>query len=354
MSQLSTFYPNLITAADIGVGTASNVTFASIQNTPIGSTTPNTGVFSGLTAPAYNMTSGGAVVLGVSPTTTALGAGAINIQANRNAATQVASAQDGIAIGNRATASAVNQSLAETIAIGFSSTASGNYSTCVGGRSTATNTYACAFGHEARAGGSSGVIALGDRTLVNGTSSIAIGTQSVASGNYAIALGPTCTAGSERSIMIGSFQSHSIPYGVGIHAVPTVRAQFATLPFSAAYWGGTTTDATANVELFLDATSANRLTLTTNTALIADILIIGNSTASSKSYWASRRVAIRRDTGNVALIGAVEGTESGSTASTPWSFTIDADTATQSLRIRVTGEASTSITWRASAFYRLV
>jgi hypothetical protein len=55
MSNLSTFYKPAITRADLGVGTANNVTFASIQNTPIGSTTPaaitgTTGTFSTLTA----------------------------------------------------------------------------------------------------------------------------------------------------------------------------------------------------------------------------------------------------------------------------------------------------------------
>ena len=55
MSQLSTFYPNPITAAELGVGAANNVTFGSIQNTPIGSTTASTGAFTSLsTAPAAN------------------------------------------------------------------------------------------------------------------------------------------------------------------------------------------------------------------------------------------------------------------------------------------------------------
>jgi hypothetical protein len=334
MSQLSTFYPNLITAADIGVGTASNVTFASIQNTPIGSTTPNTGVFTALTAPAYNMTSGGAVVLGVSPTTTAVGSGSINIQPSRSVATQVASNS-------------------ESIAIGLNSQASGLNSTCVGGRSTATNTYSTALGHDADAT-QSGALALGDRTLSSTAGGIAIGSQASATNDRAVVVGEQASCAAQFGISVGAFVSTTGISAVSLNASSTLRAQFSTLPFRAVYWGGTTTDATANVELFLDATSANRLTLANNTALVADILIIGNSTASSKSYWASRRVAIRKDTGNVALIGAVEGTESGSTASTPWSFTIDADTTNQALRIRVTGEASTSITWRASAFYRLV
>jgi hypothetical protein len=50
MANLSTYYPAPITAADLGLGVASNATFGSIQNTPIGSTTPAAGTFTTLTA----------------------------------------------------------------------------------------------------------------------------------------------------------------------------------------------------------------------------------------------------------------------------------------------------------------
>jgi hypothetical protein len=49
MSNLSTFYKPAITRADLGLGTANNVTFASIQNTPIGSTTAAAGNFTTFT-----------------------------------------------------------------------------------------------------------------------------------------------------------------------------------------------------------------------------------------------------------------------------------------------------------------
>jgi hypothetical protein len=49
MANLSTYYPAPITAADLGLGVASNATFGSIQNTPIGSTTPAEGTFTTLT-----------------------------------------------------------------------------------------------------------------------------------------------------------------------------------------------------------------------------------------------------------------------------------------------------------------
>ena len=242
----------------------------------------------------------------------ARGSGAVCIGPDRNSATQVASGARAVSVGSRATSS---------------------------------NTNAAALGYLARA---------------TNVYSIAIGGETQSSGNAAIAIGAAAIAQGSQSICIGIYDALGTSPTVsgvnacGINQSSSLRAEFATFPFRSVYWGGTTTDATANVELFLDSASANRLTLANNTALVANILIVGNSPTTSKSYWASRRVAIRKDTGNVALIGAVEGTESGSTVSTPWSFTIDADTTNQALRIRVTGEAATNITWRANAFYRVV
>jgi hypothetical protein len=260
-------------------------------------------------ASSFN-TGGGAFSMGLAPTTTALGANAVTIQATRSNAANVASGTSGIAIGQDSKASGI---------------------ACIG------------LGRTAQTGTGSGAVAIGDDAQTSSNWGIAIGPQTRGNADSAIAVGLSSTASGINSVAIGRSQAASL------------RGQFAVGSFNAVYWGGTTTDATANVELFLDSTSANRLTVADNTALVADILIIGNSTASSKSFWASRRVAIRKDNGgNVALIGAVSGTEGGSTASTPWDFTIDADTATQSLRIRVTGEAATNITWRANAFYRVV
>ena len=130
----------------------------------------------------------------------------------------------------------------------------------------------------------------------------------------------------------------------------------ATRPFNSVYWGGTTTDATANVELNLDAAATNRMTIAANTAVIADILLIANSTGAGKALSARRAVAIRRDgSNNTSLIGSVEtnGTDQN-TGSPTWSFTIDADDTNEALRIRVTGAASETVVWRAVAFYRVV
>jgi hypothetical protein len=58
MANLSTYYPAPITAADLGLGAGSNATFGSIQNTPIGNTTPAAGTFTTLTATDSSLTFG--------------------------------------------------------------------------------------------------------------------------------------------------------------------------------------------------------------------------------------------------------------------------------------------------------
>lgn len=304
----------------------------------------------------------GAFIVGPSPDGTSVGgnprgSGAICIQTSRSAATQVASTTDSIAIGNRSTSSS---SIGESIAIGAASSATGQYATCVGGRAVASNTYSCAFGHDSDATGQSGSVALGDRTLASQTSSIAIGTQSQATGDYAIAIGAQATAAGSRSISIGAFLSHNIVNACGISATPTVRAEFATLPFSAVYWGGTTTDNTANVELNLDNTATNRMVIPANTMIVADLLIAANqagvANSTAKAMFCKRTVAIRRDNANsTVLVGEVQAIGNDQFLNAPtWSISIDADDTNEALRVRVTGATGETVTWRVTAFYRVV
>jgi hypothetical protein len=302
----------------------------------------------------------GAFIVGPKPDGTstggnARGSGAICIQTSRTAATQVASTTDSIAIGNRSTSSS---SLGESVAIGPATTASGSYSTCVGGRATATNTYACALGHDADAT-FTGATALGNRTSATNTDSIAIGTSASCSGAYSVSIGRDQSVTATSAFQFGSFLgANSALYSCGFNTVPSVRAQFATLPFSAVYWGGQTTDGTANVELNLDATATNRMTIAANTAVLADIYVVARQTDNSRFLAARRWVAIRRDgSNNTALIGAVQTIETDQSEGSPtWTFTIDADdtAAVETLRVRVTGTASQTVNWRVMALYRVV
>jgi hypothetical protein len=260
----------------------------------------------------------GAMYVGLAPTTTALGSNAVNIQSARSAATRVASGANAIAIG---------QALA-----------SGGRAVAIGG--TANNQ---ATGQDSIAIGNARATALNSVALGGGDNTSATATGSVAIGD----------CGNDK----GATGVNSAAITTGDIGNASLRAQFATRPFSAVYWGGSTTDATANVEINLDAAATNRMTIAANTMVIADIMIGGNSTAGGKASFWHYHVAIRRDgSNNTSLVGAAEqiGTTQAFGSPSGWGVTIDNDDTNESLRVRVTGEASTTITWRAVAFYRVI
>jgi hypothetical protein len=275
-------------------------------------------------------------IVGPKPDGTALGGDArglraINIALERNDATSVASGIDAVAIGNR-------------------STASGARSTALGLLARATNTDSVAVGYACQAGS-------------GGTTASSFGTNSNASATGSLALGNTVTASAQDSVAIGSYDANDTNLiatairCVGLNAIANMRGMLATRPFNAVYWGGQTTSDTANVELNLDATATNRMTIAANTAVIADISLIARRTDNSKFLAARRWVAIRRDgSNNTALIGGVQTIETDQSEGSPtWTFTIDADdtASVESLRVRVTGAASETVNWRVCAIYRV-
>ncbi len=194
----------------------------------------------------------------------------------------------------------------------------------------------------------------------SGTESLCLGLNARATGTRSIRIGKDGLADFDNAIAIGNAAGTSAQNAValGDNVSGNLRSCFFTRPFNSVYWGGSTTDATANVQLNLDAGSVgDRFTIASNTLVIADILVGGNSTAGGKASFWHYHVAIRRDgSSNTSIVGAVEqiGTTQEFGSPSGWGVTIDADDSTESLRVRVTGEASTTITWRATAFYRVV
>jgi hypothetical protein len=274
-------------------------------------------------------------IVGPKPDGTAVGGDArglraINIAMSREASTEVASGQDSIAIGTR-------------------SSATGSYGTAVGRLARANATSATAIGHS---------------TNVTNNAGTAIGENSSVTGLNGTAIGNTVAAGGQDAVAIGSYDANDTNAiatairCVGLNAIANLRGMLATRPFNAVYWGGQTTSDTANVELNLDATATNRMTIAANTAVIADIYVIARRTDNSKFLAARRWVAIRRDgSNNTALIGGVQTIETDQSEGSPtWTFTIDADdtASVESLRVRVTGAASETVNWRVCAIYRVV
>jgi phage gp37-like protein len=265
----------------------------------------------------------GSMFIGLAPSTTALGTGAINIQTARGAATRVASNTNSIAIGNEVTAS------------GDSATAIGNGTNC-----SASGTRAIAIG----------------RGLASGNDSICISTSVYdATSANAIAMG-FGAARATAAVSIGGLEILSSGVNaVGLNANANLRGMFGALPFNVVYWGGSTTNATATV-LNLDATATSRFTIAANTALAVDILLVARRSDTADKWLVARRfLGIRRDgSNNTALIGTVQTLGTDQSAGSPtWTFALTADDTNEALQLEVTGAASETIQWRATAFYRV-
>ena len=109
-----------------------------------------------------------------------------------------------------------------------------------------------------------------------------------------------------------------------------------------------TTDATATVARTntSSAATSNQLTLPTNSAMVFTGTVVANVTSGGNTHAWQFRGAIKRGSGNVALVGTPSiddiAYDSGASA---WSFAISADTTNQALAVTVTGQASTTIRW---------
>jgi phage gp37-like protein len=201
-------------------------------------------------------------------------------------------------------------------------------------------------------------IAIGERATASNSGTIAIGYSGpVASGDEAIAIGRAASATAGSSAAFGRLTSVSgvAATAVGSGVSATLRAQFATLPFSTVYWGGQTTNATPLI-LNLDATATSRFTIAASTALAVDILLVARRSDTQDKWLVARRfLGIRRDgSNNTSLIGSVQtlGTDQ-SDGSPSWTFALTADDTNEALQLEVTGAASETIQWRATAFYRV-
>jgi hypothetical protein len=244
---------------------------------------------------ANPLTRSGAFAIGVQPTTTALGSNSVTIRPTGNA-NQVAGGSNAVCIG-----SSVRVEGSASVGIGFSGTSQSN-ANCTG----------VGTDHQCYAASTT---AIGQSSIANSVNSTAIGTGANASG----------------------------------------RGAFSTRCFDSVYWGGQTTNATPLI-LNLDATATNRFTIAASTALAVDILLVARRSDTQDKWLVARRfLGIRRDgSNNTSLIGSVQTLGVDQSAGSPtWTFALTADDTNEALQLEVTGAASETIQWRATAFYRV-
>jgi hypothetical protein len=274
----------------------------------------------------------GALIAGPKPDGTAVGGNArgskaICLVGDRSAATQVASGADSVAIGRRATAVGANaisisgnaSGANNCIAIGSSSTASGNQSIAIGTDSSVT------------ASGDRAVCIGGQFTTASGTGSVAViggGAQAAVSAQYA-----------------GVFAGHAAVadrIGMNAHAVGAFavngdvqRARFVLRR--------KTTNNTAT-ELLLD--SSTRLTIPSGKVVAMTINIAGVSSTGAAVAHYIRQYALKNVAGTTSQVYAPVTIGTDNAAGT--SISLSANDTNDALNVSVTGIAAETWRWVAS------
>ncbi len=297
----------------------------------------------------------------------ARGASAIDLQPVRGAVTQVASGANAtIAGGLNNTGSGARSAIGG----GTTNIASGAAATVGGGN---TNT---ASDVEATVGGGANNVASGaDSTVAGGTTNVATGVSSAIGGggsNTTAGLNATVPGGSANSASasysfatgrdnIASGTNASVPGGFRATAYLTGQEATANGRFainadaqsSRLIWRIGTTDATANVEMFLDGGSARAVIPSETTWAFFIMGVARRDTGTSISFEV--KGAIQNNAGSVSLVAAVVASvvaDGTGTALTIANFVVDADDPNNALRIRVTGIIAQN--WRWVAHARLV
>jgi len=253
----------------------------------------------------------------------ARGANAIDLQAYRTAASQVASAVRSTVVGNSNRASG-----SFSAAVGSGCQATGLFATAVGSNATAAQ-YGAALGYDVDAG----------------TTAVVVGAQSSASGYASVALGNACVASQWGAVATG-FVAKADRVGMRAHAHDRFAASGDSQRVDFGLYAKTT-DATPQTMLLGETYNTTaQLTIASGKILHATVQVIGSKSDGSAIAIYQRQVAIANVGGTTALVGSVNTIGSDTAAST--SLSITADNTNDSLKIEVTGIAAETWRWFAS------
>jgi hypothetical protein len=295
----------------------------------------------------------------------ARGTSAVDLQPVRGAATQVASGANSIIPGGfNNTASGV-----ASVAVGTDNLVSGDGSSSLGNANTVSGDGAVALGNTNAVTGVGGAALGGTGATVDATNygTTVGGSFNTASGDYSVAMGRLCIVEKEASIAMGlgclvdQFGDYALAsgnrskanlysqraHGSGVFTDPG-DAQTADLVFRIA-----TTDATANVEMFLDGgTNPWRATMIDFGSWGFHILTVARNLSNGLSaVWESKGGIKRPLAGPGSLIGTVDHAlicDDGEGWMIAGAVVVDYDNPNVALRIRVTGAIATDIRWVSS------
>lgn len=271
----------------------------------------------------------GALIAGPKPDGTATGGNArgdnaICMVSGRNAATQVSSG-------------------AQSIAIGYRATASGQFSVALG-NSTASGQYGVALGQATAS--SVNTFATGTSATASGQYSAAIGRSISASGNYSYVLGNFSSATSDSGFALGG-EARADRLGMFAYSVSGVSGEGTSQ--RAWFFLRQKTTTNSAVELTLNgavAGATNRLTIPSGKYLTGTINIAGIKSDGTAAASYIRQFSIKNVAGTTSLVGTVNTIGTDQAAST--SISITANDTNDALKVDVTGITSETWRWVAS------
>lgn len=275
------------------------------------------------------------------------GRGAVDLQTQRTAATQVASGASSFVAGVNNTASG-----SQAVAMGFGSTASGAQSFAMG-NSTASSSYSTAMGSGNASGNYS--TAMGASSTASATSTTAMGS-SVASGSYATAMGASSASGFSSTAMGQSSAQGSFSFASGY----SLAAQIGKFTHNGSVFSTTgdsqtgmlvvraSTTTNTTVVLTSDGTGAgttNQLIASTNRAIAFTGELIGKQSGSAniaaykiEGTLVNNAGTVTMPTGTLTLIG----TDDITLDTAP---TLAADNTNKGLTVTSGAKTTTNIRW---------
>ncbi len=280
----------------------------------------------------------------------ARGSKAIDLQIDRAANTQVASGANSVIAGGQNNTASGAQA---TVAGGVGNLASGVNSAIGGGTANIASglNSSVPAGATNTASGISSAVFSGNSNTASGQGSVACGESNSATATDASALGGIANVASgDASVVLGGFQGKAQLFGEIAHSsgkfVAVGDAQSSELIYKVL-----TTDATANVEAFIGP-AGQRAVMNDFGSWAFHIIVVARNIATDLSAVWQSVGGVRRNAGPMTAIGTIVTTltaNDGEAWMNAGNVVVDADSATLSLRIRVTGAAATNIRWVAHA-----
>jgi len=260
-----------------------------------------------------------------------------------------ASGQDSFAAAGADNSGTYGAQAPSSIAIGYLSQSTGNYSAAFGAGATATGTSSVAIGSYQYGG-----------PTASGASSVVIGQ------NYSLS-NPTSSGAGSVSIQDGSSTSSTATNSMAVQGgATTIIGQYAygggdsggTSQMSAYLYRIMTTDATATVMTTNRNTTAppttgstnNQLILRNNSAYMFSIMVTARQQAAGGTASAAWKIeGLIRQEGTAASTTLVNYITTVISNIPGWSVAVSADTINGGLAITATGAAATNIRWFAVA-----